>query len=552
MSASPEIRRALDTLPLGVTMTDAQGRIVYTNPADARMHGYTPDELLGRPGRILGAPSARQTLSVEELHAVEEWSRETLNVRKDGSTFPVRLWSEAIRDDDGTFLGMITVTEDISERTEAERADQLDALVDPLTGLASRTFFLELLRRAARRLHRHPDYRFAILYLDLDRFSLINESLGHAVGDELLSAVADRLRDRIRENDVAARIAGDEFAVLLDEIRDDTDATRAAERILGSFTTPFTAAGREVFLVASMGIALGHPEQADARTYVANATAALDRARAEGEGRFQVFDRAVQRRASVRLRLETDLRKGIDRDEVVPVYQPIVELAGGTVIGFEALARWRHADRGMISPAEFIPVAEETGLIVPVGVRMLRAACAQAADWLARDLGGPDLKMHVNVSVRHLRHAGFVDDLREILDETGLPARHLELEVTESLLMVDAEAQISVLLALRDLGVGTAIDDFGTGYSSLSYLQRFNVDTLKIDRSFLGGPDDDGEWEIVRMIISLAHTMDVIVVAEGVETEAQRERLRDLGCEQGQGYLFGKPLEPDAAERCLA
>lgn len=544
-------RAAFDGTQIGITITDPGGRIVYVNPALALMHGYEPDDLLGQLSHVLGAKSARQTITPESLSARKRWRRETLNRRKDGSTFPVHLMSDVLETEAGVTIGMVTLCEDITERKRTEEAQVRSALRDPVTRLASRTFFLQLVDRVVKRRERHPDHQFAILYVDLDRFTLINDSFGHEGGDAILCAVSERLSACIRPSDVLARIAGDEFAALLDGIRDTSDGTRVAERFVDAMRNPFAIDDSEIYLTASIGIAVTEASVQSAEQYLADASSAMHRARVHGEGRYEVFDRAVHRRATGRLRLETDLRRAIDHDELHVLYQPLISLRDDTVAGFEALVRWRHDQRGMISPGEFIPVAEETGLIMPIGSWVLQAACGQLADWLQRFPEQHSLTVNVNFSARHLRQPDVLEQVLATLDRTGLPRSNLKLEITETMLMEDAEGQLAVLDALRKAGIGVAIDDFGTGYSSLSYLRRFAIDSLKIDRSFLTGADTDEAWEIVRMIIGLARGMGVTVVAEGVETEEQRRRLRDLGCDRAQGFLFAKPLEADAAAKLL-
>ncbi len=541
---------AFDAMQLGVTISDLSGRIVYVNAAGAEMHGYERAELLGQPASILGRAAARQTVTVQSLSDVSRWKRETLNMKKSGESFPVLLLSDVIEDESGKMLGIVTLCQDISEQKQQEEEEIRSALRDPLTGLASRSFFLSLVERVVQRRKRHQDHMFAVLYLDLDRFEMVTESLGHEAGDALLIEVAERLQVSVRPTDVVARIASDDFAALLDDIRDESDGTRVAKRWIAALEEPFRVGEREIFLSAKIGIALSDAAHEDAHQYLADASAAMQRARTKGDGDYEVFDRAVHKRSTQRLRLETDLRRAIDQEEFRVVYQPLVDLASERTIGFEALVRWRHDHRGFISPVEFIPVAEETGLIVSIGEWVLRTACQQIAEW--RTL--PDqqsLTINVNYSARHLRRTGVVDDVLAALDDVGLPVDGMKLEITESMLMEDVETQLKVLNDLFEAGIRVAIDDFGTGYSSLSYLRRFKVDTLKIDRSFVGPADEAAAWDLVRMIVALARGMGVTVVAEGVETVGQKLRLREIGCDLAQGYLFAKPLDAAQAEEHL-
>ena len=541
---------AFDDTQVGITITDLAGRIVYVNPALAAMHGYEPQELVGRPAGILGASAARQTVTRQALSDVTRWKRETLNVKKSGESFPVLLMSDVMEDAAGQMLGIVTVCQDISERKQQEEAEVRAALRDPLTGLATRTFFLLLLDRVIKRRQRHPEHRFAVLYLDVDRFTLITESLGHEAADELLVTLAERLAASVRPSDTLARVSADVFVALLDDIDDDGDGALVAKRWVGELEKPFRVGGSELFLSAKIGIAVSDADHDDAEQYLADASAAQERARARGDVGYEIFDRKVHKRFTQRIKLETDLRRAVDQEEFRVVYQPLVDLQSGLIVGFEALVRWSHDARGFISPVEFIPIAEETGLIVPIGEWVLRTACERLAAWRLRS-PGRELTVNVNFSARHLKRAGVVDEVLATLEDTGLPPECLKLEITETMLMEEAEAQLEVLPALRKAGIRVAIDDFGTGYSSLAYLRRFDIDTLKIDRSFLGESEEASAWDIVKMIVALASGMGVGVVAEGVETVGQMQRLRELGCDIGQGYLFARPLTEEAAQQIL-
>lgn len=540
-----DFRRIVDALPVGVTVKDAAGRIVYANAADATLHGYRPEELLGLPARALGAADAADGEAGPPSTAPRQGM--TVNARKSGTTFPVYLRSNPVHDHSGAVLGVVTTCEDLGEVTVAgERA----GLEDALTGLASRSLFLELLGQSMKRLKRKPDSRFAVLYLDFRRFRVVNATFGHEVADRFLMAAAAEIRQSIRPTDVAARIVGDEFAVLIDGLGELTDATRVAARLITRFEQPLVSDGHQVYLTPTVGIAVSHPEIADPSRYLKDASLALRRARG-AEAPFEVFDPVVHRRAIERLQLESELRQGIGQDQLRAVYQPIVDLKTGRVVGLEALVRWDHPVKGIVLPEDFIPAAEAAGLIIPIDEWILRAACTQAATWIHEFHDHAELVVHVNLSARHLQRADIVEQVMQTLAEANLPARHLKLEVTESLLVEDSDRQMGILRRLLAAGVGTVIDDFGAGYSSLNYLQRFPVETLKIDRSFMV-PEAGGEgWEIVRMIVALAQYKRALVVAEGVEQAEQARRLRELGCDRAQGYLYAPPLSPEEIEGLL-
>ena len=442
------------------------------------------------------------------------------------------------------------ISRELEESREHFRAA---ALHDALTGLPNRTLLMNHLRLAVEHSKRRPDYRFAALFLDLDRFKVINDSLGHIAGDQLLVHLARRLEDCIRGTDTVARLGGDEFAILLSDIEDYSDAVRVAERIHAELARPFHLGGHEVYTSASIGITLSATGYSDPEAILRDADIVMYRAKANGKARHELFDEAMHARAVALLRTETDLRRAVERDEFRVVYQPILSLLTGEVAGFEALVRWHHPERGVVSPSEFIPVAEETGLIVEIGRRVLREACRQLSEWQSRGLVRPSLYVSVNLSGKQFAQAALAESVAGALSEAGLDPRCLRLEITESVVMSNAEAACAALGRLRAHGLGISIDDFGTGYSSLSYLHRFPVDTLKVDRSFIGRMGEgDENGEIVRTIITLARNLGMQVVAEGVETARQGDLLRGLGCEYAQGYFFSRPLDPEACARWLA
>ncbi len=417
------------------------------------------------------------------------------------------------------------------------------ALHDALTGLPNRALFAEHLQEAIKATEDDPSFLFAVLFLDFDRFKYVNDSLGHNFGDQLLIEVARRLQDCVRQVDSVARFGGDEFAILLDGIHAPAQAIHIAERIQQAMTTCFAIDGHETFLTTSVGIALSTAGYAQPEDVLRDADIAMYRAKESGKARHEVFDQTMHAQSLSRLNLENDLRRAVERNEFFLLYQPIVQVGSGALAGFEALVRWQHPERGIVPPLEFIPIAEETGLIVPLGRWVLEAACQQVREWQLAFLEFRSLTLSVNLSGKQLNDPKLIQKVKDILFETGFDPSRLKLEITESVVMENAETSTILLKQLRELGLQLSIDDFGTGYSSLSYLHRFPVTTLKIDRSFVSrmGQGDEN-LEIVRTIVTLARNLNMDVVAEGIETQEQRAQLHALSCQYGQGYLFAKPL----------
>ena len=427
------------------------------------------------------------------------------------------------------------------------------AFHDALTNLPNRALLAENLKFVIERARQHEDYQFAVLFLDLDRFKNVNDSLGHSIGDQLLITMARRLESCIRDVDMVARLGGDEFAILLDGIPNQAEATNMCRRIQEKLQSPFNLSGHEVFTTTSIGIALSSTGYDHPENMLRDADTAMYRAKAQGKACYEVFDKGMHTHAVYLLQMENDLRRAIDREELRVYYQPIVALDNGQLAGFEALIRWQHPERGFINPADFIPLAEDTGLIVPLGLWILKRACQQLCKWQWQSPANRSLFMSVNLSGKQVAVPSLVSDIKEILDETHVDAKHLKLEITESAVMENAEMAARLLKRLKALGVQLSIDDFGTGYSSLSYLHRFPVNTLKIDRSFVGRIGEAAEnIEIVRTVISLAENMGMEVVAEGVETLSQLTQLRKLKCQYGQGYLFSRPVAADAVSEWIS
>ncbi|MEO8197956.1 MAG: EAL domain-containing protein [Thermoanaerobaculia bacterium] len=441
-------------------------------------------------------------------------------------------------------------------RLAGSQTDITDRKVhDPLTGLPNRALFLDRLEGARARAKRGGRNLFAVLFLDLDRFKVVNDSLGHPVGDQLLVAVAGRIESCIRPGDTVARLGGDEFAVLLEEIGEFDESTEIASRIHSAFTQPFVVSDHELFVTVSIGISLGSSESQDLAGLLRDADTAMYRAKIAGRGRSQVFTGEMRSEVMAQLQLENDLRRAIERREFEVYYQPILTLRTGEITGFEALVRWHHPERGLVEPARFIGAAEETGIIVPLGMWVLEEACRQLRTWRQTDPVWSELTMSVNLSPKLFAQQHLVRDIVALLELTGLPPRLLKLELTEGILVHNPQAANAMLKELRSLGIGVCIDDFGTGYSSLSYLTSLNVDVLKIDRSFIhnmtsGANATDGN-EVVRNIVRLAAGLGLAVVAEGVETPAQRDQLEAMNCEFVQGFHFSRPVDADTVWRTL-
>jgi diguanylate cyclase (GGDEF)-like protein len=442
---------------------------------------------------------------------------------------------------------------DITERKRAESRLRHSALHDPLTGLANRVLLVDRISHAIAARRRPGLNPFALLYFDLDRFKEINDTLGHLVGDKVLVGIGRRLREFLRPGDTVARVGGDEFAVLLGEVAGVENAAQVAERILSTLEKPLSIDGRHVSTGASIGVALGNGAYDSADNLLRDADLAMYRAKSAGRGGYQVFDQHMHRSTAALLRMESELREAVEKKRFEVHYQPIVTLQTGRIVGFEALVRWQHPERGLIPPRQFIAIAEETGLIVPLGWWVLREACGQAHQWHQRFRYVPPLTMSVNVSGKLFMQEDMVGTLLTILEDTGLAPETLRLELTENVVLEQGESAFIRLLELRALGVHSSIDDFGTGYSSLSCLQRSQCESLKIDPAFVGAIDRVGSsGAMVQTIVDMAGSMGIKVIAEGVETAEQAHRLKRMQCPQGQGYWFARPLTPDAAEQLLA
>jgi diguanylate cyclase (GGDEF)-like protein/PAS domain S-box-containing protein len=551
----------LENVQDAVMATDEHFTLRAWNKGAEQMFGWRADEVLGRKVHevVRSAHSEEQLDQVlRELSESGQQHTDAVKYHKDGSPIYAEELTIALRGEQGEISGYLSIMRDLTERKESERLRRSEARLryqafhDLLTGLANRHLFLEHLEQALRRTGRTRGRKVAVLFMDLDNFKVINDSLGHQVGDVLLTAVSERLQGCLRPQDTLARFGGDEFTVLLEEVANPNEAVRVAERILETFRSPFVLDGREAVVTVSIGIALGTASTKNSEELLRDADTAMYRAKAQGTLKYEFFDRGMYERTLVRRNVENDLWRALENDEFEVHYQPIVNLGTDEVWGVEALVRWQHPEKGLLHPSQFVPLAERNGLIVPLGKLAMEDACKLAKELQRSRPRLRPLVAGVNYSARQLEHPDSTHAVEELLRRTGLQAGLLHLDITETAYISAAAAHESNLDKLKGLGVGISIDDFGMGYSSLSYLKRLPADTLKVDKSFVAGLGEDvRDTAIVQMVIDLAHTFGMEAVAEGVERKKQAEQLKEMGCDMAQGYYFARPLPPEELSEFL-
>jgi diguanylate cyclase (GGDEF)-like protein/PAS domain S-box-containing protein len=658
-------------MQVGVTIADRDRRIIYANPAELKMHGYSADELIGQDVSVLAPQGLLRPLTLQQLKSLKSWRRESLNVRKDGSVFPIEILSDVVMNADGEPVGIVSISQDITERKKAEAAlreseeryalaargandglwdwklddnityfsprwkamlgyaeheigtnlgdwfnlihpedlprlrEDLDKhltgktahfedehrilhkdgsykwvlargiavrdgsgnatrlagsltdltarkIRDPLTGLPNRTIFLDRVRHALARAKRRPASLFAVLFLDLDGFKFVNDSLGHMAGDQLLVEVANRLARCLRKEDTVARMGGDEFAILLEDLGKSEEGIAVVKRIQEELPQSVTIARQEIFTSASIGVAFHSDHYQEAAELVRDADTAMYAAKSKGRAGYQLFDQELRQHAVSRLKLETDLNLACERGEFSLHYQPIVSVDSGHIASVEALLCWEHPERGLLSAGAFLSVLEDTALIHSLNRWVLFEACRQLREWQSEAVADESLTVNVNISPKHIGQSALAPEVQQVLQETGLAGHCLELEFTELSLIKGSESVSDTLHELRKMGVRLCIDDFGTGYSSLNYISSLPIDVLKIDRSFLRQQSNDpGKGDMVKTIVQLAKDLGILAIAEGVETHEQLMRLKRLACPYAQGFYFSKPVNPVQARSLL-
>jgi diguanylate cyclase (GGDEF)-like protein/PAS domain S-box-containing protein len=545
------LRKIIETEPECVKLVDLQGRILEINPAGLGMlQSADPGEIIGRPMQSFIAPEyhPRVRAVMQRVLSGEPAILEMEIIGMKGRRRRVESHAAPLYGPDGHVRSILTVTRDVSERADAESQVHYLAHYDLLTSLPNRALFRDRLLQAMAQAKR-SDTLLAVMFLDIDHFKDVNDTLGHAIGDQLLKEISQRIRSCVRETDTVARFGGDEFGLIQTNLNTVEGAADLADRLIALLAQPYHIEGHEIHSAASIGVTIFPFDDHNAEDLLKNADMAMYKAKREGRSRYQFYiaelNQVIQRRAAI----ERDLRVALQKDQFRLHYQPQLDLSTGQVVGVEALLRWQHPERGDISPVEFIPVAESTSLILPIGDWVLRTACRQARAW--QDAGLPPVRVAINLSAAQFRHRNLLETITEALTESRLDPHWLEVELTESLIMKDVRATIDTLRHLHELGVLISVDDFGTGYSSLSYLTRFPISKIKLDKSFVRDVDKKDGAAIARTVITLGHSLNMKVMAEGVETETQLRFLREHACNEVQGYYFGRPMPPGALERLL-
>ena len=539
-------RSAFDYAPIGIALVMPTGNWLKVNHALSQILGYTEEEFLATDFHSMLFPEdlGNTLIKIHELVSgkITSCQMEQRYLHKDGKTVWASWSVSSASKSDSEQPNLIFQIQDITDKKQAEEKLQYDATHDVLTGLPNRAFFILRLENALKKAQENPHHKVSILFIDLDRFKIVNDSLGHLIGDQLLIGIAERLRECLRPSDIVARLGGDEFTILVEGNHHPNEVINIAERIKEKFAVPFDLSGQEVYSSASIGILHSSKDHLNSADLLRDADTAMYQAKRAGKARHEVFDEQMYKAAKETLQLENDLRRAVERGEICAYYQPIHSLASGRVLGFEALARWNHRELGFISPIKFISLAEEIGLIDTLGEQIMRLACSQIHT-LKNSLLDDDYDLSVNLSCKQFKQANFVKNIKQILDETNFPPEKLKIEITESVFFEHREKAVLMLNQLRELGIEINIDDFGTGYSNLSYLMQLPISTLKIDRSFIEPIKHAGSnVEIVNTIVMLAQNLGMKIIAEGVETEAQIEHLKKLNCESAQGFYFSKPM----------
>jgi diguanylate cyclase (GGDEF)-like protein/PAS domain S-box-containing protein len=550
-----------DFLPVGAAVVNLQGKVTRCNRKGLELLGMTEAQMKAVDWKdpqvpllqIDGNPMDRQQMPVNVAMATQTKATGTIGIERllDGEWAWVSLSVDPRFDHGGQVRDLVCTFEDVTQKKTTEAELNIQTFRDRLTSLPNRALFMERLTQAILRCDRRK-LSTGVLFLDLDRFKIINDSLSHEAGDQLLVQVAKRIRGSMRPEDTIARLGGDEFVVLFEDLSNVRDALRVAERIQLAFEDGYVLQGQEVYTTCSMGLAVSNSSSVVPSELVRDAEVAMYRAKAKREGSIEIFDPSMNEQAIARFQMESDLRRALERNEFLLYYQPLVSLRNGCIEGWEALVRWQHPEKGLVPPMDFISLAEETGLIVPLGKWVLEEAVRQASVWSKRFPSDPPRLISVNISGRQFQQRDLIPTVLSVLDASQLEPRCLKLEITESVMMRDPQASLEAMKVFQSRKIHLVIDDFGTGYSSLSYLKRFPVDTLKVDKSFVDGLGKDPEsTAIVQAVISLAKSLGMRVTAEGIETKEQLEHLRSLDCDQGQGYFLARPLPASAAEELL-